>query len=71
VVETLLVSLIRGYQVLISPILPPGTCRFHPTCSVYAIDAIRKHGAANGSWMALKRIARCHPWHPGGYDPVP
>jgi putative membrane protein insertion efficiency factor len=71
VVETLLVSLIRGYQVLISPILPPGTCRFHPTCSVYAIDAIRKHGAANGSWMAVKRIARCHPWHPGGYDPVP
>lgn len=61
---------IRGYQVLISPLLPP-SCRFTPTCSNYALLAIERHGLARGGWLALKRIGRCHPWNPGGYDPVP
>jgi putative membrane protein insertion efficiency factor len=62
--------LVRGYQVAISPLLPP-SCRYSPTCSQYAIDALHRHGAAKGSWLALRRLARCHPFHPGGYDPVP
>lgn len=62
--------LIRAYQVLISPLFPP-SCRFTPTCSSYAIQAVDKYGAAKGSWLALRRIGRCHPWNPGGYDPVP
>lgn len=61
---------IRGYQVLISPLFPP-SCRFTPTCSNYALLAIERHGLAKGGWLALKRIGRCHPWNPGGYDPVP
>ncbi len=61
---------VRGYQRFISPVLPPA-CRFAPSCSQYAVDALTRHGAVRGSWLALKRIARCHPWHPGGYDPVP
>lgn len=65
-----LVMLVRGYQVAISPLLPP-SCRYSPTCSQYAIDALRRHGAVKGSWLALRRLARCHPFHPGGYDPVP
>ncbi|MGD8867738.1 MAG: membrane protein insertion efficiency factor YidD [Gemmatimonadales bacterium] len=65
-----LVMLVRGYQVAISPLLPP-SCRYSPTCSQYAIDALHRHGAAKGSWLALRRLARCHPFHPGGYDPVP
>jgi len=65
-----LVLAIRGYQLWISPLLP-SACRYYPTCSAYAIEAIEKHGAVNGSWMAIKRIARCHPFRPGGYDPVP
>jgi putative membrane protein insertion efficiency factor len=69
-VRELLVVIIRGYQLLISPILPPNTCRFTPTCSHYAIDAVRKYGVISGSWRALKRIGRCHPFHPGGYDPA-
>lgn len=62
--------LIRGYQVAVSPLLPPA-CRYHPTCSQYAIEAIDKYGAARGGWMAARRILRCHPFHAGGYDPVP
>lgn len=61
---------IRGYQVLISPLLPP-SCRFHPTCSSYALTAIERYGVLRGGWLALRRIGRCHPWNPGGYDPVP
>lgn len=65
-----LVALIRAYQLVISPALPPA-CRFTPTCSQYALEAIRRHGAARGSWLALRRLARCHPFNPGGFDAVP
>jgi putative membrane protein insertion efficiency factor len=68
--KRLLIALIRAYQICISPLLAPH-CRFHPTCSSYAIDAIRTHGAVRGGWLALRRIGRCHPFHPGGADPVP
>jgi len=61
---------IRGYQLLISPLLPP-SCRYYPTCSSYAMEAIEKHGTVAGSWLAIRRIARCHPFRPGGFDPVP
>lgn len=61
---------IRGYQVAISPVLPPA-CRYYPTCSNYAIQAIEKYGALRGGWLAARRIGRCHPFAPGGYDPVP
>jgi putative membrane protein insertion efficiency factor len=66
----LLVLPVRGYQLFISPLLGQH-CRFHPTCSQYAIEALRTHGALKGSWLALLRLGRCHPLHPGGYDPVP
>ena len=66
----MLVGLIRGYQKFISPGLPPA-CRFYPSCSQYAIEAIARHGALRGSWLAARRLARCHPFHPGGVDPVP
>lgn len=66
----LLIQLIRGYRLLISPLFPP-TCRFQPTCSNYALTAIARFGAIKGSILAAKRILRCHPFHPGGYDPVP
>jgi putative membrane protein insertion efficiency factor len=62
--------LIRGYQLAISPFLGP-RCRFYPSCSHYAIEAIETHGALRGSWLTMKRISRCHPWHEGGFDPVP
>lgn len=62
--------LIRGYQRVISPALP-ASCRFYPSCSQYAIEAITRHGALRGSWLAARRLARCHPFHPGGVDPVP
>ena len=68
--QTLLTQLIQGYRMVLSPLLPP-TCRFTPTCSQYALDAITRHGALKGSWLAIRRILRCHPFHPGGYDPVP
>ncbi|WOD39686.1 membrane protein insertion efficiency factor YidD [Nodosilinea sp. E11] len=68
--QTLLTTLIRGYRAFLSPLLP-SVCRFTPTCSQYALDAINCHGAWQGSWLALRRILRCHPFHPGGYDPVP
>lgn len=65
-----LVWLIRGYQRLLSPVLPP-VCRFQPTCSQYAIEAIEVHGAFRGSWLALRRLVRCTPWGGSGFDPVP
>lgn len=66
----LLLRLIRGYQRLLSPILPPA-CRYQPTCSNYAIEAIERHGALRGGWLALRRLARCTPWGGSGIDPVP
>ena len=65
-----LVWLVRCYQLVISPFLPP-SCRFYPTCSHYAIEALQRHGALKGFWLALRRVLRCHPWNPGGHDPVP
>ena len=65
-----LLALIRVYQRLARPLLP-ASCRFHPTCSDYAADAVRRHGAARGSLLAIFRVARCHPFHAGGVDPVP
>ena len=62
--------LIRGYQLAISPFLGP-RCRFYPSCSHYAIEAIETHGSLRGTWLTIKRISRCHPWHEGGFDPVP
>lgn len=64
------VFLIRGYQLFLSPLFPP-SCRYYPTCSQYAIEAIEKHGATKGSWLAAKRISRCHPFRAGGFDPIP
>jgi uncharacterized protein len=69
-VKIILLGLIRGYRRFISPLFPP-TCRFQPTCSQYAVEAITAYGAFKGSWLAINRILRCHPFHPGGYDPVP
>lgn len=66
----LLVRLLRIYQLLFSAMLGQN-CRFYPSCSNYAIEAVHTHGAAKGSWLALRRVCRCHPWHPGGLDPVP
>lgn len=68
--KSLLLGLIRGYQLLLSPFFG-GQCRFYPSCSSYAREAIEIHGALLGSWLTLKRIVRCGPWHPGGVDPVP
>ena len=66
----IVLGLIRFYQRFISPLLPP-SCRFEPSCSQYGYQAIERYGVLRGGWLALKRIARCHPFHPGGYDPVP
>lgn len=68
--KKLFIKLIRLYQRYISPLTPP-TCRFHPTCSNYAIEAICEYGVLKGTWLAIKRILKCHPFHPGGFDPVP
>jgi putative membrane protein insertion efficiency factor len=66
----ILILLIKAYQLLLSPFIG-GHCRFYPTCSCYAHDAITHHGAMRGVWLSMKRIGRCHPWHEGGIDPVP
>lgn len=69
-IQRLLILCIHGYRQWVSPLLLP-SCRYQPTCSAYALEAIAQHGSVAGSWLALKRILRCHPWHSGGYDPVP
>jgi putative membrane protein insertion efficiency factor len=66
----LLIFFVRGYQVVISPLLP-STCRFYPSCSAYAVEAFERHGALRGSRLTIRLLARCHPFNPGGYDPVP
>jgi putative membrane protein insertion efficiency factor len=68
--KLVLLGLIRGYQLLLSPWIG-NQCRYWPTCSEYAREAIGRHGAARGSWLAARRVLRCNPWHPGGIDPVP
>lgn len=65
-----LVAALRGYQYAIRPMLG-ANCRFYPSCSAYAIEALERHGAARGSWLAAMRLCKCHPYHPGGFDPVP
>lgn len=69
-VQRLLIGAIRVYQIALSPYFG-NQCRFHPTCSEYAKEAVARHGALKGGWLAIRRIGRCHPYHPGGHDPVP
>lgn len=69
-VQTLAIGVVRFYRYAISPLLPR-SCRFHPSCSAYALQAIRLHGPWRGGWLAVRRIGKCHPWHDGGFDPVP
>ena len=68
--KRLIIVILQGYRLAISPFLGKN-CRFHPSCSVYAIEAVERYGALKGGWLALRRVLRCHPWNPGGYDPVP
>jgi putative membrane protein insertion efficiency factor len=68
--SALLQALVRGYRYFLSPLLAPA-CRFHPSCSAYAEEALQRHGALRGGWLSARRICRCGPWHPGGVDPVP
>lgn len=70
-IAKLLLALLRGYRVCVSPLLPKGLCRFDPSCSLYAADAVRLHGAFRGSMLAARRVFRCRPWGGHGYDPVP
>ena len=65
----LIILAIRGYHYLLSPLLPPG-CRFSPSCSEYSIEAVRKHGTVKGLYLSARRVLKCHPFNPGGYDPV-
>jgi putative membrane protein insertion efficiency factor len=69
-VRWLLIGLLRGYRVAISPLYGQ-VCRYHPSCSAYALDAVTAHGSLRGSWLTTRRLLRCHPWAAGGYDPVP
>jgi len=69
--RALLMALVRGYRLLLGPWLGAASCRFEPTCSAYALQALEQHGAAAGSYLAVCRLARCHPWCDGGCDPVP
>jgi len=66
----LLVAPLRVYRRFVSPLIPP-SCRFTPSCSAYAVEALQVHGPVRGSWLTVRRVLRCAPWHPGGYDPVP
>lgn len=66
----LFIALVKFYRLVISPWMP-SSCRYHPTCSQYSLEALQKHGALKGIWLTAKRILRCHPWSDGGYDPVP
>ncbi len=68
--ERILIGAVRLYQTAVSPWLP-ASCRYHPTCSAYAVEALKRHGAVRGSWLTLRRLGRCHPWGGHGYDPVP
>lgn len=69
-IRRVMLGVIRAYQILISPLFPP-TCRFQPTCSQYALEAVKRFGVCRGTWLAMKRVVKCHPRHPGGDDPVP
>ena len=68
--KALVLAVLKFYRLAVSPFLGRN-CRFHPSCSAYAIEAVERHGALKGGWLGLRRILRCHPWNPGGYDPVP
>lgn len=68
--SAILQAVVRGYRYFLSPLLAPA-CRFHPSCSVYAEEALQRHGVLRGGWLSARRICRCGPWHPGGVDPVP
>ncbi|WP_102274161.1 membrane protein insertion efficiency factor YidD [Cytobacillus massiliigabonensis] len=68
--KKIMIGFIRFYQIVISPLKPP-TCRFYPTCSHYGLESVKRFGAFKGGWLTIKRIVKCHPFHPGGFDPVP
>lgn len=68
--RALILAVLRAYKRFVSPLLPPA-CRFEPTCSIYAMNAVQKYGVTRGSWLAFRRLVRCHPFHAGGFDPVP
>ena len=68
--QKIIIPLLKGYRYLISPLFGP-SCRFYPSCASYAIEAIEHYGATRGGWLMVRRLLRCHPWNPGGFDPVP